>query len=162
HHDGEGPHLRLRPARRRRHAPEDRRRVPGEGVPRRPHLQQPSPRLCGRARHARRLRGGGPDRAGGEDGRRPPRADGGARAPPPGAPPAPPAAGGAAGLGGAPRPSEPWAPSNGPAEEMAAHNRFFREQGLYPFARWNTFSTTPPLTISEAELMEGLAIVDKG
>jgi taurine---2-oxoglutarate transaminase len=57
---------------------------------------------------------------------------------------------------------EPMAPYNGTSEEMAALNRFFREQGLYTFVRWNTFFTNPPLTITEEELMEGLAIVDKG
>jgi hypothetical protein len=28
--------------------------------------------------------------------------------------------------------------------------------------RWNTFFTNPPLTIDEARLEEGLAIVDRG
>ena len=28
-------------------------------------------------------------------------------------------------------------------------------------ARWNTFFTNPPLTISEDELREGFAIIDK-
>jgi taurine---2-oxoglutarate transaminase len=57
---------------------------------------------------------------------------------------------------------EPMAPYNGTSDEMAALNRFFREQGLYTFVRWNTFFTNPPLTITEEELMEALAIVDKG
>jgi taurine---2-oxoglutarate transaminase len=57
---------------------------------------------------------------------------------------------------------EPMAPYNGTSDEMAALNRFFREQGLYTLVRWNTFFTNPPLTITEAELMEGLAIIDKG
>jgi taurine---2-oxoglutarate transaminase len=59
-------------------------------------------------------------------------------------------------------PYEPMTPYNGTSEEMAALGRFFREKGLYPFVRWNTFFTNPPLTITEAELMEGLAIIDEG
>jgi taurine--2-oxoglutarate transaminase len=57
---------------------------------------------------------------------------------------------------------EPMAPYNGTSEEMGALSRFFREQGLYTFVRWNTFFTNPPLTIDEARLEEGLAIVDRG
>jgi taurine--2-oxoglutarate transaminase len=57
---------------------------------------------------------------------------------------------------------EPMAPYNGTSEEMAALGRFFREQGLYTFVRWNTFFTNPPLTVSEAQLDEGLAIIDRG
>lgn len=57
---------------------------------------------------------------------------------------------------------EPMAPYNGTSEEMAALGRFFREQGLYTFVRWNTFFANPPLIIDEAQLDEGLAIVDRG
>jgi len=57
---------------------------------------------------------------------------------------------------------EPMAPYNGASEEMKALGRFFREQGLYTFVRWNTFFTNPPLTIEPAELEEGLAIIDRG
>jgi taurine---2-oxoglutarate transaminase len=57
---------------------------------------------------------------------------------------------------------EPMAPYNGTSDEMAALGRFFREQGLYTFVRWNTFFTNPPLVITEAQLDEGLKIVDKG
>jgi taurine--2-oxoglutarate transaminase len=57
---------------------------------------------------------------------------------------------------------EPMAPYNGTSEEMAALGRFFREQGLYTFVRWNTFFTNPPLVIDEAQLEEGLAIIDRG
>ena len=34
--------------------------------------------------------------------------------------------------------------------------------GLYTFVRWNTFFTNPPLCITEAELAEAFAIIDKG
>ena len=57
---------------------------------------------------------------------------------------------------------EPMAPFNGHSEEMTALGAFFREQGLYTFVRWNTFFTNPPLVITEAQLHEGLDIVDRG
>src|SRR6185436_9653183 len=57
---------------------------------------------------------------------------------------------------------EPMAPFNGSAPEMAALGRFFRQEGLYTFVRWNMFFTNPPLTITEAELREGFAIIDRG
>jgi taurine---2-oxoglutarate transaminase len=57
---------------------------------------------------------------------------------------------------------EPMAPFNGSSEEMTALGRFFRDQGLYTFLRWNTFFTNPPLCISEGELREGFAIIDRG
>jgi taurine--2-oxoglutarate transaminase len=57
---------------------------------------------------------------------------------------------------------EAMAPYNGTSEEMAALGRFFREQGLYTLVRWNTFFTNPPLCITEAQLHEGLDVIDKG
>jgi taurine---2-oxoglutarate transaminase len=60
------------------------------------------------------------------------------------------------------RTREPMAPFNGTSEEMTTLGRFFREQGLYTFVRWNTFFTNPPLCISERELREGFAIIDRG
>jgi taurine--2-oxoglutarate transaminase len=57
---------------------------------------------------------------------------------------------------------EPMAPFNGTAPEMQALGKFFREEGLYTFVRWNTFFTNPPLCITEAELREAFAIIDKG
>ena len=57
---------------------------------------------------------------------------------------------------------QPMAPFNGISEEMAALARFFREEGLYTFVRWNTFFTNPPLCITEAALREAFAIIDKG
>jgi len=57
---------------------------------------------------------------------------------------------------------EPMAPYNGTSDEMAALGRFFRQEGLYTFVRFNTFFTNPPLVVSEAELEEGLAIIDRG
>ncbi len=57
---------------------------------------------------------------------------------------------------------QPMAPFNGTSDEMAALGRFFREQGLYTFVRWNTFFTNPPLCITEQQLREAFAIIDRG
>jgi taurine--2-oxoglutarate transaminase len=60
------------------------------------------------------------------------------------------------------RTMEPMAPYNGSSEEMAALGRFFRQEGLYTMVRWNTFYANPPLVITEAQLREAFAIVDRG
>jgi taurine--2-oxoglutarate transaminase len=57
---------------------------------------------------------------------------------------------------------EPMAPFNGTSPEMASLGRFFRQEGLYTLVRWNYFFTNPPLVITEAELREGFAILDRG
>ena len=57
---------------------------------------------------------------------------------------------------------QPMAPFNGTSDEMAALGKFFRENGLYTFVRWNTFFTNPPLCITEEQLREGFAILDRG
>jgi len=57
---------------------------------------------------------------------------------------------------------EPMAPFNGTSPEMTALATFFREAGLYTLVRWNYFFTNPPLPITEAELREGFAIIDRG
>jgi taurine--2-oxoglutarate transaminase len=56
---------------------------------------------------------------------------------------------------------EPLAPFNGSSPEMAALGAFLRQEGLYTFVRWNYFFTNPPLSITEAELREGFAIIDR-
>jgi taurine--2-oxoglutarate transaminase len=60
------------------------------------------------------------------------------------------------------RTRQPLAPFNGTSEEMTSLGKFFRENGLYTFVRWNTFFTNPPLCINEQQLREGFAIIDKG
>ncbi|MEW5982243.1 MAG: aminotransferase class III-fold pyridoxal phosphate-dependent enzyme [Acidobacteriota bacterium] len=60
------------------------------------------------------------------------------------------------------QPYEPLAPYGGTSPEMTALSRFFRENGLYTFVRMNTFFTNPPLIVTEAQLQEGLAIIDRG
>jgi taurine--2-oxoglutarate transaminase len=57
---------------------------------------------------------------------------------------------------------EPLAPFNGTSEPMAALGKFFRQEGLYTFVRWNTFFANPPLCITEAQLREAFAIIDRG
>ena len=51
---------------------------------------------------------------------------------------------------------EPMAPFNGTSPEMAALGKFFRQEGLYTFVRWNTFFTNPPLCITEARAARGV------
>ena len=57
---------------------------------------------------------------------------------------------------------EPMAPMNGTSPEMAALGKFFRDEGLFTFVRWNYFFTNPPLCITEQELRDGIAIIDRG
>jgi taurine--2-oxoglutarate transaminase len=57
---------------------------------------------------------------------------------------------------------EPLAPFNATSPEMQALGKFFRQEGLYTLVRWNTFFTNPPLCITEAELREAFAIIDRG
>ena len=59
---------------------------------------------------------------------------------------------------------EPTAPWNAKPSEMGAMAdvaRSLKEQGLYTFVRWNWIFTVPPLTITEAQLDEGIAMIDK-
>jgi len=56
---------------------------------------------------------------------------------------------------------EPLAPFNGTSAEMTALGQFFRQEGLYTIVRWNYFFTNPPLCITEAQLREGFAIIDR-
>jgi taurine--2-oxoglutarate transaminase len=55
----------------------------------------------------------------------------------------------------------PMAPFNGTSPEMTELGKFSRQEGLYTFVRWNYFFTNPPLSITEAELREGFAIIDR-
>jgi taurine--2-oxoglutarate transaminase len=56
---------------------------------------------------------------------------------------------------------EPMAPFNGSSKEMAEIGRFFRQEGLFTLVRWNCISTNPPLCITEIQLREGFAIIDR-
>lgn len=57
---------------------------------------------------------------------------------------------------------EPLSPFNTMTEPMKQLAKFFREEGLYTFVRWNTFFTNPPLTVTEDELKHGFDIIDRG
>ena len=57
---------------------------------------------------------------------------------------------------------EPLAPFNGTSPAMQALGKFFRQEGLYTFVRWNTFFTNPPLCITEDELRQGFDMIDRG
>jgi taurine--2-oxoglutarate transaminase len=57
---------------------------------------------------------------------------------------------------------EPMAPFNGSSEEMTALGKFFRQEGLFTLVRWNSFYTNPPLCITETQLREAFAIIDRG
>jgi taurine--2-oxoglutarate transaminase len=57
---------------------------------------------------------------------------------------------------------QPMAPFNGTSPEMAALGKFFRQEGLFTFVRWNYFFTNPPLIITEEQLREAFGIIDRG
>jgi taurine---2-oxoglutarate transaminase len=54
------------------------------------------------------------------------------------------------------------APYNGSHPAMPKLNKFFLDNGLFTFTRWGNFTVNPPLCITEEQLREGFAIVDKG
>ncbi len=59
---------------------------------------------------------------------------------------------------------EPLVPFNAggeAAEPIVRITKACLERGLYPFAHWNVLAITPPLTITRAELDEGLEIYDE-
>jgi taurine--2-oxoglutarate transaminase len=43
---------------------------------------------------------------------------------------------------------------------MVLISKTLREEGISTFVRWNMIFNCPPLTISEAQIQEALAIVD--
>jgi taurine--2-oxoglutarate transaminase len=51
--------------------------------------------------------------------------------------------------------------NKGPSEAMAKAGKSMRESGINAFARWNMIFSTPPLTITEPQLQEGLDALDK-
>ena len=56
---------------------------------------------------------------------------------------------------------EPMAPFNGTSPEMQKLGAYLREQGMYVFINWNNLFTNPPLCITEPQLRESFAIIDK-
>lgn len=60
------------------------------------------------------------------------------------------------------RKGTPMAPYNGSHPAMGELGRFFKDNGLFTFVRWGSFMCNPPLCITEDELMQAFAIVDRG
>ena len=56
---------------------------------------------------------------------------------------------------------EPMAPFNSSSPEMAALNRYLLDHGVYTLLHWNQVMTNPPLCITEDQLAEGFAVLDK-
>jgi taurine--2-oxoglutarate transaminase len=59
------------------------------------------------------------------------------------------------------RTKEPMAPFNGTSPEMQRLGAFLREQGMYVFVNWNNLFTNPPLCITEEQLRDSFAIIDR-
>jgi len=57
---------------------------------------------------------------------------------------------------------EPLTPYNVTHPAMKKLNAFFLDNGLFTYTRWNNFTIAPPLCITEAQLREGFAIIDRG
>jgi taurine--2-oxoglutarate transaminase len=56
---------------------------------------------------------------------------------------------------------EPMAPFNGTSPEMQKLGAFLRQEGMYVFINWNNLFTNPPLCITEPQLRESFAIIDR-
>jgi taurine--2-oxoglutarate transaminase len=55
-------------------------------------------------------------------------------------------------------PLSPW--TGGFTEPMAIVNKTLREEGMSTFVRWNMIFNCPPLVVTEAQIKEGLDIID--
>jgi taurine--2-oxoglutarate transaminase len=56
---------------------------------------------------------------------------------------------------------EPLTPWNGTSPEMVAFRKTCLANGLYLYTHWHTVLIIPPLPITEAQLMEGFAVLDQ-
>jgi taurine--2-oxoglutarate transaminase len=56
---------------------------------------------------------------------------------------------------------EPMAPWNGSSAEMTALKKFCLDNGLFLYTHWHTVLIIPPLIITEAQLQEGMDVLDK-
>lgn len=56
---------------------------------------------------------------------------------------------------------EPLAPWNSSSPEMVAFRKYCLEHGLFLYTHWHTALVIPPLIITEAQLKEGFAVLDK-
>jgi taurine--2-oxoglutarate transaminase len=62
------------------------------------------------------------------------------------------------------RSRDPYTPMtgyNGTSDEMKAVQASIREQGMFTMYQWNGIHTNPPLCITEEQLAEGFAIIDR-
>jgi taurine--2-oxoglutarate transaminase len=59
------------------------------------------------------------------------------------------------------RTKEPLAPFNGNSPEMTAFRKYMLDHGVYLYTHWHTVLLIPPLIITEEQLAEGLAILNK-
>lgn len=57
---------------------------------------------------------------------------------------------------------EPAAPFGGTSTEMTALKKYLLENGLFLYTHWNLLLIIPPLIMTEEQLAEGFAIIDKG
>ncbi len=57
---------------------------------------------------------------------------------------------------------EPMSPFNGSSPVMAQLGAFLKDNGMAAFQRWNYLFTIPPLCISEEQLREAFALIDRG
>jgi taurine--2-oxoglutarate transaminase len=60
-----------------------------------------------------------------------------------------------------PNTNEPLAPFGQTSPATRRFSALLREEGLYTFVRWHTFFTNPPLCVTENELKEGFAMIDR-
>lgn len=56
---------------------------------------------------------------------------------------------------------EPMAPWNSTSAEMTAFRQYCLEHGLFLYTHWHTVLIIPPLIITEAQLQEGMEVLDK-
>jgi taurine---2-oxoglutarate transaminase len=56
---------------------------------------------------------------------------------------------------------EPLAPFDGTSPEMAAFRKYMLDNGVFLYTHWHTVLVIPPLIITEEQLSEGMAIMDK-
>lgn len=59
------------------------------------------------------------------------------------------------------RSRQPMAPYNGSSPEMNALRKYMLDNGVYLYTHWHTVLIIPPLIITEQQLVEGLAVLDK-
>ncbi|HEX5465743.1 MAG TPA: aminotransferase class III-fold pyridoxal phosphate-dependent enzyme [Candidatus Limnocylindrales bacterium] len=58
-------------------------------------------------------------------------------------------------------PYTPLTSYNGDSDEMKAIRAFVRQQGMFTMFHWNSIDTNPPLCVTEEQLADGFAIIDR-